>query len=365
VRVFYINPGATVALSGLTIQDGYLPFGDNGGGILNRGALTVSNSTFSGNRAEQGGAINNQPGGTLTVSNSTFSGNSADSGAGIFSYGPLMASNSTFSSNSARYGGGAIVNIGELTVYNSTFSDNAAPNGGGILNLLLRSRMTVTGTLFNGNSSSSSGAAIMSPHGSGSVNTSCFESNIDSGSALDVNRTGGTLSVDNDWWNTPTGPNTGGETTNIPVASFLTSRPACGVGAGSRMVDLCADGRLNCRIGDDYAIIYNAQDDHGHPSLHTYCVDATGNGILGMIVTSHDLEDIPPVPAANTLVKRADTKVCRAPVSFWVLTTGEYQMNIGPDYKGDLIRMIFDGLPPQGRYFKKCNVLTSFELCGL
>lgn len=364
VRVLHIESGATVALSGLTIQDSYLPFGDSGGGILNHGALTVSNSTFSGNRAEQGGAINNQPRGSLTVSNSTFSGNYADSGSCIFSYGPLMVSNSIFSGNSARYAAAAIANIGDLTVVSSTFSGNTAPNAGGILNMLARSRMTVTGSLFSGNSSSGSGAAIMFPYGSGSVNASCFESNIDSGSALDVNRTGGILTVDNNWWNTPTGPNTGGETTNIPVASFLTSRPACGAGAGGGTAGLCADGRLNCRFGDDYAIIYNAQDDHGHPSLHAYCVDAAGNGVLGMIVTPHDLEGIPPEPATTTLVTKADMKVCRTPVSFWVLTTGEYQVNIGPDYKGDLIRMIFDGLPPQGRYFKKCNVLTSFEWCG-
>ncbi|MDW8392512.1 MAG: hypothetical protein RMK84_20585, partial [Oscillochloridaceae bacterium] len=50
--------------------------------ILNKGTLTVTNSTFSGNSAAGlGGGIYND-GGTLTVTNSTFSGNSASAGGG-------------------------------------------------------------------------------------------------------------------------------------------------------------------------------------------------------------------------------------------------------------------------------------------
>ena len=56
--------------------------GGEGGGILNGGTLTVSNSTLSGNSAGlDGGGIHN--GGTLTVSGSTLSGNSASYGGGI------------------------------------------------------------------------------------------------------------------------------------------------------------------------------------------------------------------------------------------------------------------------------------------
>ena len=48
-RVFYVNPGKTVTVSGLTIANGY---SGSGGGIYNYGAaLTVSNCTLNGNSA--------------------------------------------------------------------------------------------------------------------------------------------------------------------------------------------------------------------------------------------------------------------------------------------------------------------------
>ena len=54
-RVFYISPGKTVTISGLTILNGSAPAPDYfGGGIYNDHAtLTVSNCTISGNSAVQ------------------------------------------------------------------------------------------------------------------------------------------------------------------------------------------------------------------------------------------------------------------------------------------------------------------------
>lgn len=127
--VFSINSGATVSISGLTIVNGNGSYG----GIANYGALTVANSTFSGNSAILGGAIFNN--GTLTVTNSTFSGNSASGGDGgaIENEGTLTVANSTFSGNSATgYGfGGAIANHATATVTNSIFSGNSATQWGG------------------------------------------------------------------------------------------------------------------------------------------------------------------------------------------------------------------------------------------
>ena len=82
----------------------------------------MSNSTFSGNRADNygGGGIYNYTDSTLTVSNSTFSGNRATQyGGGIYNYlGTATVSNSTFSGNRAGKGGGGIYN-----------SDNLGSNG--------------------------------------------------------------------------------------------------------------------------------------------------------------------------------------------------------------------------------------------
>ena len=130
-QVFDVNVGVTATIAGLTIADG---FGPSGGGILNNGMLTVSNSTLLGNEGSGGGGgIVNF--GELTVFNSTLSGNSAGAGGGgIFNDGTLTITNSTLSGNSALGSGGGIVNgVGTVTVTSSTLSGNSAGDiGGGI-----------------------------------------------------------------------------------------------------------------------------------------------------------------------------------------------------------------------------------------
>ena len=116
-RIFEISSGATITVSGLTIENGstrgIVPEG--GGGIFNNGGtLTVTDSVITGNigsfgpTSGAGGGIYNY--GTLTVTNSTFSGNSAVNGGGIYSYsydnrGTAIIINSTFSGNSVSNGG--------------------------------------------------------------------------------------------------------------------------------------------------------------------------------------------------------------------------------------------------------------------
>lgn len=131
-RVFDIKSG-TVNISSLTISNGL----DNssgsidGAGIVNSGALTLSNSTISNNHAVYfGGGIANY--GTLSVANCTVFGNSADSdnGGGISNSGTLTLSNSTISGNTAGYGGGGISNengSGTFTVTNSIIAGNFNP----------------------------------------------------------------------------------------------------------------------------------------------------------------------------------------------------------------------------------------------
>jgi len=91
-RVFVINSGLTVTISGLTISGGHTtgPIPANqGGGIFNSGTLTISNSTISNNVADgDGGGIRNS--GSLTVSGSTLSGNTSTGGGAIHSGGPCL-----------------------------------------------------------------------------------------------------------------------------------------------------------------------------------------------------------------------------------------------------------------------------------
>lgn len=160
-RVFYISPGKTVTISGLTIFYGSAPGPEyRGGGIYNDHAtLTLKNCTITGNVADQGvggGIYNDQA--TLTVSNCTISGNSSFYGAGIstnWAYAgsaTVTINNSTISGNSASAGGGAIHNGwgAALAIISSTLSGNSAGWGGGFYNG--GATVTVTNSTLSGNS---------------------------------------------------------------------------------------------------------------------------------------------------------------------------------------------------------------------
>jgi hypothetical protein len=157
--IFLVDSGATVFISGLTIENGNMT-GD-GGGIDNNGTLTVTNCTVTGNTSDsQGGGIDNV--GTLTLTNSIVSSNSATDGGGIANFGTLTVTNCTFSGNSAFSFGGGIENGGTLTVTNSTISGNAAGagggDGGGIVNFA--GTLTLTNSTISGNSASPDGGGI-------------------------------------------------------------------------------------------------------------------------------------------------------------------------------------------------------------
>ncbi len=113
-RVFYVNLGKTVTISGLTIRNG----SKRRGGIYNDGgALTLSDCTVSGNSITAAGSQATTSGRRdVTITNSTLSGNSADYGGGIATGSGqgggaiVTVSNSTVSGNWADYGGGGIAN---------------------------------------------------------------------------------------------------------------------------------------------------------------------------------------------------------------------------------------------------------------
>lgn len=133
-RVLHNDPrraGVSAEMDGVTVQNGQVA--ESGGGIANRGRLTITNSAVSGNTGTAGGSITNSSPGTLTLTNVTVSGNiaTAGCGGGIVNSGTATLTNSTISGNTATSGGGGICNLsaGTLTLLNVTVSDNA---GGGI-----------------------------------------------------------------------------------------------------------------------------------------------------------------------------------------------------------------------------------------
>lgn len=145
-EIFYVNAGVTATISGLTLTDGAAAScgkgGDVcGGAITNEGTLTIAGDAFANNVANpnaygEGGAIYTDVGATLTVSNSTFTGNTAEFGGAIGSESPnTTVSNSTFNGNAATGSlavnlGGAIYSDDDITITASTFTSNVAGGGG-------------------------------------------------------------------------------------------------------------------------------------------------------------------------------------------------------------------------------------------
>ncbi|MEW5986894.1 MAG: CSLREA domain-containing protein, partial [Chloroflexota bacterium] len=135
------NHYANTTISGVRFSSGNFSPGV-GGGINNRGTLTLENSeVINGGTREKGGGIYNS--GTLTLKNVKVSDNEVDSywalawGGGIFNTGTLNVYNSTFSGNSTYVTepdeitsqGGAIYNRGTATIFRSIFSGNHAESG--------------------------------------------------------------------------------------------------------------------------------------------------------------------------------------------------------------------------------------------
>jgi CSLREA domain-containing protein len=199
-RIFSIDSGRTVAISGLTVSKGLTGSGDpNGAGILNNGTLTLTNGTVSDNQTaagnSPGGGIYVNFGATLTLSNSTVTGNQTGQGpsggpsgygGGIFSLGTTTLINSTVSNNKtgppgmvAGQGGGIFNGGGTLTVTNSTITGNQTANGfnsegGGIYNT---SSLTVTNSTISNNKSGTGGGGLHNNSGTVTLTNTTISGN--------------------------------------------------------------------------------------------------------------------------------------------------------------------------------------------
>ena len=146
-RIFHVMLGHTVIIERLAIRNGSV-LNTFGGGILNfESTLTVNSCVLAGNSAlgqqGSGGGIFSNGGGaggnaSLTITNSTFSGNAATTGGAVENNGSsgmasLTISNSTLSGNAASFVGGGVNDntangTATITITNSTFSENTSAN---------------------------------------------------------------------------------------------------------------------------------------------------------------------------------------------------------------------------------------------
>jgi hypothetical protein len=224
-RVFYVNLGKTVFISGLTITNGSSGIYNDGGaltlsecivsgnfgrGVINSGisggvaTMTISNCIVSGNF---GGGVSNGTafGGiaTMTLTNSMISGNS---GGGIGNGGSgatLTVRNCTVNGNSGGWGGGIANSDAGVTIMSSTLSDNSADWGGGIASSSGQgggARVTLTNSTISGNWAKYGGGAIVNDPtccgGSAVIVTNSTISDnsaVDGGGIYNVNHGGGAM----------------------------------------------------------------------------------------------------------------------------------------------------------------------------
>lgn len=232
------------------VQDGY------GSGILNTGSIkSLTNNTYSGNKAYNGGglynlgiidAIENEvysnnsarlAGGAITnfatinTINATFTNNSTTDensfGGAIFNSGKIGAINGIFDGNTSTSAGGAITNVGEISSISGKFTNNQAKIAGGAIvtgdvrneTLTLNANLKeIKNSIFENNKAtdkSGGGGAIMNNQFTNTltINSSSFNSNSanDGGAIFNT----GNLAVSNSTFTNNTAQRTGGAIANV------------------------------------------------------------------------------------------------------------------------------------------------------
>ncbi|MBC8100098.1 MAG: hypothetical protein H7Y11_11695 [Armatimonadetes bacterium] len=111
------------------------------------------------------------------------------------------------------------------------------------------------------------------------------------------------------------------------------------------------DGRINYNHGDLIMALYALQLPDGTPYIQGYCINRRGRGLPRLVVSQADVDAAvakeddrisksnKSKERRNALVKRA--RGCKA--VFYVLSNGQYQVNLGPDNEGKTWVVVFDG----------------------
>ncbi len=201
------RPASTMTLNDVLVEDnsvlGSGEYKDIGGGVSNRGNLTILNSSIMDNAACHGGGVNSY-GTSLIVKDTIVSQNLARSdtscgiGGGIATYGGnlyLNLTQVTVEGNDARYGGGVFCNGNgeDDLISDSIIRDNeAVTGGGGIYNY---GTVTLEGVTLSGNTASSTGGGILNMENLTLVNVTISGNNASFGGGL-YNFTNTTISLD-------------------------------------------------------------------------------------------------------------------------------------------------------------------------
>ncbi len=98
----------------------------------------------------------------------------------------------------------------------------------------------------------------------------------------------------------------------------------------------CTDARINCHLYDDQIVLYGA--DNG-TAIDVFMVDGSSEGQYLFTINAADFGSyLTNPPAQDMLIKQVGD------VSVYVLTTGEVQVNYGPDANGKTYVIIMSGI---------------------
>lgn len=152
-----------------------------GGAIYNDGTLTVQQSGFLGNAADDdslGGGIYND--GDLTVTASSLSANFAAAGAAIFNAANLTLLDSHLDGNSARFSAAALANTGQARLENTTANNNISNHSSGAIRN--SGQLTLTGGSLSANRSYDYAGAIYQSAGQLTISGTEIRANQTDGS---------------------------------------------------------------------------------------------------------------------------------------------------------------------------------------
>jgi hypothetical protein len=150
-----VNSAGNLVLQDLTLQNGSATYG--AGMHASGTALTVEQCDFEGNLAINKGGGVYVPSGSIALTDCRFVGNSASSngGAAYFTNVTVQVIDCTFADNIASAGGAIYAYFGSVDIDGSVFDTNQGSLYGGAAYFQKVTKVILTNTSFNGNTTSS------------------------------------------------------------------------------------------------------------------------------------------------------------------------------------------------------------------
>ncbi|GAC1387036.1 MAG: hypothetical protein NVSMB42_07860 [Herpetosiphon sp.] len=203
-RLFLVNSATTLTLSNITLTNGYVAA--DGGAIYNNGGtLILQHSTIQKCQTTtvgSGGALVSY--GTLTISDSTFVGNKAAGGGALYvRSGQATISNSVLRQNATTsttsgWGGALLLWQGvRVDMRGGEIANNSADQGGAIHNRFASSTITLNGTNIHNNNAVSQGGGIYNLSGTATLSNFTLQGNSAPEYGGGIFNSGGTATLTN------------------------------------------------------------------------------------------------------------------------------------------------------------------------